>query len=94
MKKITKSELLTDKQALTVKTMIIDSIRSVWIDQSCGLVPEDVFIATSNTIADRIIQNVQMSLAQSANYNKLKPLIAAGKKVKKPIKKIKKHARK
>lgn len=95
MKKINKkTTMLTDEQAAVVKTMIIDSIRSVWVDQSCGLIPEDVFIATASTIAEKIIQNTQMSLLQSSTFDKIikntKPL----KKSKKLTKKIKKNARK
>jgi hypothetical protein len=77
--------------------MIIDSIRSVWVDQSCGLVPEDVFIATASSIAEKIIQNTQMSLLQSSTFDKIvknsRPLRETKKAVKKVVKKVKRHAR-
>jgi len=97
MKKInkTKTNMLTDEQAAVVRLMIIDSMRGVWVDN--GVIPENAFISAASTVAEKIIQNVQMSLLQSSTFDKIvknsRPLRRTKKVAKKVVKKVKKHAR-
>ena len=91
-----KSKMLTDEQAGVVKTMIVESMRSVWVED--GAMPKDTFIQAAATVAERIIQSVQMALMQGATFEKAvrnsEPLKKVKKPIKKVIKKIKKHVRK
>lgn len=78
-----KSKMLNEDQAYTVKHFIIDSMRSVYIDQ--GIVPGDAFINAATNIADSILKKVQMSLMQNTVFED---------QVKKSSKKTKKVAKK
>lgn len=64
-----KNNTLTESQALVVREMIMDSMRSVYID--AGLLPADNFEHLAGVIADRIIKNTQMSLMQKAVFTKI-----------------------
>lgn len=92
-----KTKMLTDEQAAVVRTMIIDSMRGIWVE-SVDMSP-DMFFKAAHQITEKIIQNVQMSLLQSATFEKIvknsKPLrkTKTKKVAKKVVKKVKKHAR-
>jgi uncharacterized protein YqfA (UPF0365 family) len=63
MKNELKNKLLTKEQVDVVKEMIIDSMKSVYIDQ--GINPGEAFHIVSGGIADKIIVNSQKALIQT-----------------------------
>ena len=70
------------EQASTVKEMIIDSMKNVYVDM--GQLPPADFKKAAGTIADRIIEKTQQSLIVNTVYEKAvkesKPLKKKAKK--------------
>lgn len=83
--KALKGKILTKDQTDTLKGMIIDSMRGVYVNS--GALPPNDFDTATGFIADKIISNTQKALIQNTVF-------AEAVKESKPLKKVKKNVRK